>query len=88
MEILKEEKWELKECGGFGVILCANVTFQVVDGDFLRLERERLDKLIFDEKLAKKVDKVKSMGKTKIECEKDILRVMDRESHPNIPTFF
>jgi hypothetical protein len=40
------------------------VTFQVIDDDFMRVER--LDKLIFDEKLAKKVDKVKSSGKTKI----------------------
>jgi hypothetical protein len=49
------------------VILCANVTFQVIDDDFMRMERERLDKLIFDEKLAKKVDKVKSVSKSKIE---------------------
>lgn len=70
------------------MILCANVTFQVIDDDFMRMERERLDKQIFDEKLAKKMDKVKSVSKSKIESEKDILRIMNRESHPNIPTFF
>jgi hypothetical protein len=37
------------------------VTFRLIDDDFLRVER--LDKLIFDEKLAKKENKIKSKAR-------------------------
>lgn len=52
------------------------------------MERERLDRLIFGEKLAKKVDKVRNMSNSKIESEKGKIRAMNRELHPNNTTFF
>ena len=88
IEFMSVPDWKREDCGGYGIILTAKFKFKLLDQENANKRQKEASQLVFEEKIAMKIDKSSEKSNSRIAAEKEIIKSIGHLSHPNITTYF